>query len=163
MEKKLLHAPWVINNSKRRAAQDEEQAITALGLNERMRFLKYTPGNFFGPHRDLRYTRGPDAGERAGETSHVTVQLYLNDKFKGGTTRFLCGKRHYDVKPRLGSALIFDHDLLHEGSKVVGGTKYSVRTDVMYTPLRTKTQGGDEEEDVLQAMSSLDVSETARA
>ena len=31
--------------------------------------------------------------------------------------------------------LLFDHDLLHEGSKVVGGIKYSVRTDVMFTPL----------------------------
>jgi len=118
-------------------AQDEEQSvITSVGLNERMRFLKYKPGHFFAPHRDLRYVRGPDAGGRMGETSHITVQLYLNDKFKGGTTRFLSGARHHDVVPRAGSALIFDHDILHEGSKVMGGVKYSVRTDVMFTPLQ---------------------------
>lgn len=163
LEKKMLHAPWVTSRESRsslsssmssggggessshnnggaaRAQEEDQSAITSVGLNERMRFLKYSPGHFFAPHRDLRYVRGPDAGpERMGETSHVTVQLYLNDKFKGGTTRFLCGKRHYDVVPRAGSALIFDHDLLHEGSKVTGGIKYSVRTDVMFTPMRRR-------------------------
>lgn len=140
-EKKVMHAPWVTSSEKRRAScEDQGNAnnngettiLHAVGLNERMRFLKYQPGHFFAPHQDIRFVRGPDAGSRAGETSHVTVQLYLNEKFKGGTTRFLCGKRHYDVKPRIGSALIFDHNLLHEGSKVIGGIKYSVRTDIMF-------------------------------
>lgn len=109
-----------------------EYAATAVGLNERMRFLKYNAGQFFAPHQDIRFVRGPESGDRAGETSYVTVQLYLNEKIKGGSTRFLCGNRHYDVNPKIGSALIFDHDLLHEGSKVISGTKYSVRTDIMY-------------------------------
>mmetsp|Transcript_49998 Transcript_49998/g.106343 ORF Transcript_49998/g.106343 Transcript_49998/m.106343 type:complete len:254 (-) Transcript_49998:357-1118(-) len=130
LEKKITHAPWITFRSSKHG--DESDMITAVGLNERMRFLKYEPGHFFAPHQDIRYVRGAECGDKAGETSHVTVQLYLNDKFKGGATRFLSGKRHYDVKPRMGSALIFDHDLLHEGSKVVGGTKYSVRTDVMF-------------------------------
>jgi hypothetical protein len=109
-----------------------------VGLNERMRFLRYGPGHFFAPHQDLRYVRGPEFGPRAGETSYVTVQLYLNDKFKGGVTRFLSGggrhgKRHYNVTPERGSVLIFDHDLVHEGSIVTEGIKYSVRTDIMFT------------------------------
>ncbi|KAL3799543.1 hypothetical protein HJC23_008670 [Cyclotella cryptica] len=105
---------------------------SAVGLNERMRFLKYEPGQFFAPHHDIRYVRGPEFGPRAGETSYVTVHIYLNDKVKGGSTRFLCGTRYYDVNPKVGSVLIFDHDLLHEGSKVTSGVKYSVRTDIMY-------------------------------
>ena len=95
---------------------------------------------YTAPHQDIQYTRGPEFGPKAGEASYVTVQLYLNDRFKGGTTRFLCGSvkkpsksRYYDVKPKVGSVLIFDHDILHEGSEVKNGTKYSVRTDIMYT------------------------------
>ena len=137
------------NSSERPSTRTSStQQISAVGLNERMRFLKYAPGHFFAPHQDLHFTRPPSAGPHAGETSHITVQLYLNDKFKGGTTRFLYGKRHYDVKPKTGSVLLFDHDLLHEGSKVVGGIKYSVRTDVMFTPLSfsSYTRGNEDQE-----------------
>jgi hypothetical protein len=111
---------------------DGDFNATAVGLNERMRFLKYETGQFFAPHHDIGYVRGPEFGERVGETSYVTVQIYLNEKVKGGSTRFLSGNRYYDVNPKTGSALIFDHDLLHEGSEVLSGTKYSVRTDIMY-------------------------------
>mmetsp|Transcript_13564 Transcript_13564/g.28752 ORF Transcript_13564/g.28752 Transcript_13564/m.28752 type:complete len:261 (-) Transcript_13564:219-1001(-) len=128
LEKKLMTAPWLS------IGKDEAESVTAVGLNERMRFLRYQPGNFFSPHQDIRYTRGPEAGEKQGETSHVTCQLYLNDKFKGGATRFISGTRYYDVAPKAGSVLLFDHDLLHEGAKVTSGKKYSVRSDVMYTP-----------------------------
>jgi len=132
-EEKLRHAPWITGND------DGGDEIAAVGLNERLRFLKYGPGHFFAPHQDLRFVRGPEAGKRAGETSHITVQLYLNDRFRGGATRFLSdpsGARHLDVKPKVGSVLIFDHDILHEGSKVTGGIKYSMRSDIMFTPQR---------------------------
>ncbi len=36
------------------------------------------------------------------------------------------------VQPRAGMALVFKHAILHEGSSVVAGTKYVLRTDVMY-------------------------------
>ena len=38
-----------------------------------------------------------------------------------------------DVVPRAGSVLLFEHRLYHEGSLLVSGTKYAIRTDVMYT------------------------------
>jgi predicted 2-oxoglutarate/Fe(II)-dependent dioxygenase YbiX len=125
-EKKMDSFLW-------RSPHGKTRTVKAVGLNERMRFLKYESGMFFAPHQDIPYVRGPEFGSRAGETSYVTVQIYLNDKgVKGGSTRFLCGTRYYDVQPKMGSVLIFDHDLLHEGSKVTGGVKYSVRTDIMY-------------------------------
>jgi len=143
-EKKIMHAPWMTSNKtssnilSSNSSHSNNESITAVGLNERMRFLKYKPGHFFAPHQDIPYVRGPDCGAKAGEKSHITVQLYLNDKFKGGATRFLSGTRHYDVVPKIGSALIFDHELLHEGSRVSGGIKYSVRTDIMFAPTQMR-------------------------
>lgn len=115
---------------------------TAVGLNERSRFLRYNPGMFFKSHYDGQYVRQSDASgsARNGETSFVTCQMYLNDNFEGGETRFLVPpeKRSLpflstDVIPKIGSVLLFQHDLLHEGRPVTAGCKYMMRTDVMYT------------------------------
>lgn len=139
-EEKVMHAPWVFSlncntsahHNNNNIEEGENDRITAVGLNERLRFMKYTKGHFFAPHQDIQYTRGSEFGAKAGETSHITVQIYLNDKFKGGTTRFVCEGRYYDVQPRKGSALIFDHNLVHEATLVTRGQKYSVRTDIMF-------------------------------
>ena len=103
-----------------------------VGLNERLRFLKYSPGEYFKPHRDGSYRR-PDGTE----TSFITIQLYLNEGFEGGNTTFMSSfngssKGDVGVIPKIGRILVFQHDLLHEGSLLVGGTKYTMRTDVMY-------------------------------
>lgn len=106
-----------------------------VGLNERLRFLKYFPGQFFVPHTDGNYVR-PD---NKLETSLLTIQMYLNQEFDGGETTFLsfceAGKKDRErvpIKPKTGMALVFSQDLLHEGSCVSNGVKYTVRTDVMY-------------------------------
>ena len=109
-----------------------------VGINERLRFLRYKPGTFFRPHYDGSYMRGDEAGmDRSGEQSFVTFQLYLNDDFQGGETRFLSNGRwsedEYRVVPKMGSVLLFQHNLLHEGSPVVSGQKVVIRSDVMYT------------------------------
>jgi hypothetical protein len=66
----------------------------------------------------------------------VTVQLYLNEGFEGGATTFLeegwHGKKETDCVPVTGSVLIFEHHLLHQGSALIKGRKYCLRTDVMY-------------------------------
>ncbi|KAK5992171.1 hypothetical protein PT974_05571 [Cladobotryum mycophilum] len=102
-------------------------------LNERMRFLKYTPGMFFKPHCDGAYCTS--IGGKTVET-HYTLHLYLNDEgLVGGATGFLSfdRKRRYDVNPKAGSVLIFQHDhLFHEGAPVQEGVKYTMRTDIMY-------------------------------
>jgi predicted 2-oxoglutarate/Fe(II)-dependent dioxygenase YbiX len=94
----------------------------AIGLNERSRFYKYYPGQQFKPHRDGSYERD------YMEFSLFTFMIYLNGNLKGGTTRF----ENCEVKPETGKALIFKHDLVHEGVKVKSGVKYVLRTDVMY-------------------------------
>eukprot|EP00746_Dinoflagellata_sp_MGD_P072286 gnl/MRDRNA2_/MRDRNA2_29350_c0_seq1.p1 gnl/MRDRNA2_/MRDRNA2_29350_c0~~gnl/MRDRNA2_/MRDRNA2_29350_c0_seq1.p1 ORF type:complete len:343 (-),score=55.99 gnl/MRDRNA2_/MRDRNA2_29350_c0_seq1:245-1213(-) len=106
-----------------------------VGLNERLRFLCYTPGQFFEEHHDGCYIR-PHGHPQAGDRSRITVQLYLHDvpEQYGGATTFFPGK-HYSVKhqPEAGSVLLFTQDLLHEGSLVQEGIKYTVRTEVMYS------------------------------
>ena len=70
-----------------------------------------------------------------GERSQLTVMVYLNDDFTGGATRFYHLDRtvRLSVQPERGTALVFVHRQLHEGSAVESGRKYVLRTDVMYT------------------------------
>ncbi|KAL7810274.1 hypothetical protein V8C44DRAFT_332785 [Trichoderma aethiopicum] len=103
-------------------------------LNERMRFLKYTPGMFFRAHCDASYR--PDTTDGSILETYYTVHLYLNDKgLVGGATAFLSRDRskRLNVNPKAGSVLIFQHPMLtHEGAEVLEGTKYTMRTEIMY-------------------------------
>ena len=42
------------------------------------------------------------------------------------------------VIPQTGTALIFNHDTLHEGEPVTKGTKYIIRTEIMYRRVDTE-------------------------
>ncbi|KAH6643109.1 oxidoreductase domain-containing protein [Boeremia exigua] len=108
-------------------------------LNERMRYLKYVGGEYFKPHCDGTYET-PDLKER----SYFTLHLYLNDAddsrgqepLIGGATTFHSYnmQSRVDVVPKYGRVLLFQHRfLLHSGDDVVSGTKYTMRTDVMFT------------------------------
>ena len=92
-----------------------------MGLNERFRFYRYEKNQIFRLHKDFPFSR-------KGQRSKLTIIIYLNDNFDGGQTDF----RKFQVEPKTGSALIFRHELLHEGSAVMKGVKYAVRTDIMY-------------------------------
>jgi len=126
LEQKLNTAPWIFTNNR-------DKVHTAVSLNERLRLLKYKQGQFFHSHNDAVFVRGPDEGARTGERSALSVHVYLNQKFKGGSTTFRGKGRHLDIKPKTGSILIFEHNILHEGQKVTHGKKYVVRTDIMYS------------------------------
>lgn len=98
------------------------------GLNERFRFYRYGAGHRFAQHRDGSYQRN------ANEMSWYTFMVYLNDDYAGGRTRFdfANSPNPIAVQPEAGAALLFHHDLLHEGESVIAGRKYVLRTDVMY-------------------------------
>jgi hypothetical protein len=95
------------------------------GINPRLRYYRYRAGQRFEPHMDHWYQ--PDART----ITLFTVLAYLNDGFEGGETRFL---EQLDdlIRPRAGRVAIFQHKLRHEGCPVVRGTKYAMRTDVLY-------------------------------
>jgi hypothetical protein len=60
-----------------------------------------------------------------------TVLVYFNDDFEGGETAF---HEQFDrlVSPKPGMVAIFQHKLRHEGRAVLRGTKYAMRSDVIY-------------------------------
>jgi prolyl 4-hydroxylase len=99
--------------------------LRLVGLNERLRFYRYSPGQQFAPHTDHWYWPS-----ETRVTLH-TVLVYFNDDFEGGETRFL---DHLDdvVVPRPGLVAVFQHKLRHEGCPVRSGAKYAMRTDVIY-------------------------------
>ena len=103
----------------------EFTGMRPVGVNERLRFYRYDPGQVFRWHRDGFYQR-PN-----GQRSRLTYMVYLNDGFEGGETKFR-EPRPIDVKPQKGMALLFSHPLSHEGASVTRGRKYVLRTDVMY-------------------------------
>ena len=96
-----------------------------IGLNDHLRFYRYRPGQRFDLHMDHWY--------RPNEyqiTLH-TVLVYFNEDFEGGETRF---QEQIDrlVVPHRGMAVIFQHKIRHEGCEVRRGTKYAMRSDVIY-------------------------------
>lgn len=95
-----------------------------VGVNERFRGYRYQPGMRFAPHYDGAFRRN------AKEASELTFMVYLNEGFTGGKTAFL--DFDVEVTPQAGAALLFQHQLLHEGSVVETGVKYVLRSDVMY-------------------------------
>jgi prolyl 4-hydroxylase len=97
----------------------------AVGANERIRCYRYRPGMYFAPHADGAFYR--DDVER----SRYSFLVYLNEGFEGGETAFFV-KPEVKIKPETGLGLLFQHPIVHEGSPVVSGVKYVVRTDVMY-------------------------------
>jgi len=103
-------------------------------LNERLRFLCFTPGQEFPPHVDGQYACSNDH-PGAGAVSKVTVQLYLHSvpEVHGGATTFFPGTDSaLACQPMAGSVLLFTQDLEHEGSLLREGLKYTLRTDAMY-------------------------------
>ena len=98
--------------------------MRAVGANERFRCYRYEPGQRFAPHYDGSFRRSSD------ELSLMTLMVYLNEGFAGGDTAF----HDFGVaaRPRTGMALLFQHQLLHEGCVIERGVKYALRSDVMY-------------------------------
>jgi hypothetical protein len=101
-------------------------ALSAVGLNERLRYYRYSGGQRFAPHVDLSHSEGV-------LRSFLTFIVYLNDDFDGGETDFF----GHSVTPKTGVAIAFPHECRHEGRPVFRGTKYVLRTDVMYREAST--------------------------
>ena len=103
-------------------------------LNECFKFSRYQKGGHFQPHID-----GPWV-PREDESSVFTVIVYLNSDYDGGTTSFLhptYGNKEAVITAKTGRALVFTHDALHQGDPVTCGTKYIMRTELMFTRVNT--------------------------
>ncbi|KAG0297837.1 hypothetical protein BGZ98_000414 [Dissophora globulifera] len=131
---------------------------TPLGINSRWRVYRYVPGAIYRIHVDGQWPGSgldPKTGEYLYDAyggtrwSRLTFLVYLNDEFEGGGTTFFTPAADVGfmdataVSPRTGSVVCFPHgeaagSLLHEGSPVLKGAKYIIRTDVLYeVPVRS--------------------------
>jgi len=106
-------------------------------LNPTFRICRYQPGGHFAPHHDGGWNAA------ANFKSRKTLMLYLNDGFEGGGTRFFDERQQayaspnveYQVdafEPKAGACLIFDSDIMHDGQRLQTGTKYIMRSEVMF-------------------------------
>eukprot|EP01084_Bolivina_argentea_P159147 277208_1 len=127
-------------------------------INEVFRFTKYRNNDYFKIHRDGAYV------ESNTNRSVYTLMIYLNDNndFDGGKTifyspKYSCNtpeiddkKENYklflsendqndsikvEITPKTGMAVIFNHDVWHEGCTVNAEHnkyKYILRTDIMF-------------------------------
>ncbi|KAH7889467.1 hypothetical protein F5I97DRAFT_1934365 [Phlebopus sp. FC_14] len=123
---------------RRNREDDNSQPRLPHSCNSNIRMYKYTPSQHFGPHYD-------DSVKEAstGAKSEWTLLVYLTgaqDGVEGGETMFYKdekGQRRETIAVPLtrGTALLHRHGnecLLHEGSLVREGTKYILRSDLMF-------------------------------
>jgi predicted 2-oxoglutarate/Fe(II)-dependent dioxygenase YbiX len=103
--------------------EDIDKEVKPIGVNEQFRFYKYVSGQRFNKHRDGKFTRNES------EESRLTLMVYLNEEFTGGETEF----DDFSVTPKSGTALIFKHEVKHKGCMVESGSKYAIRTDIMFS------------------------------
>lgn len=107
-----------------------------LELNTRFRACRYANGQSFCVHRDGAYVPSEDV------RSFLTVQLYLDDDARrtGGRTRFYADAQAREqlaaIAPSVGSVIIFDHRVWHDGESVTRGIKHVLRTDAVYQRIR---------------------------
>jgi 2OG-Fe(II) oxygenase superfamily len=123
----------------------------ACGVNPCLRILKYDRDDHFELHQDGSYLAPADGAQGSPATrSFLTLQVYLNtgggQDFAGGATRFygnvspgtladgdvMAGLCVHDVVPRTGRVLVFQHNIWHSGERVSDGTKYVLRSEIMY-------------------------------
>ncbi|KAM9998903.1 hypothetical protein ACTFIZ_002478 [Dictyostelium cf. discoideum] len=114
---------------------DQKGVWVPIGIDNCFTFSKYLPGSRFKAHYDAVFADNPD------RRSIYTIQIYLNDGFKGGNTNFFTSEnpllldKHVledSVVPESGTAIIFNHDTLHDGGEVLEGIKYIIRVDMMF-------------------------------
>jgi prolyl 4-hydroxylase len=109
--------------------------LRLVGLNERLRMYRYRPGQRFDAHMDHWYR------PRENQITLHTVLVYFNDDFEGGETRFREQVEEIII-PKPGMAAIFQHKIRHEGRPVLRGTKYAMRSDVIYEALEPLSTPG---------------------
>jgi predicted 2-oxoglutarate/Fe(II)-dependent dioxygenase YbiX len=113
----------------------ELDSATPCGVDSQLRFYRYHPGQQFRRHKDGAVTNS------VGQTSKLSYMIYLNDECEGGDTAFreyyaiggVSKKIESIVTPTIGMALLFRHELRHEGTSVTAGVKYVLRSDVFYS------------------------------
>ena len=113
---------------------DKHRGYSFKYINPCFRFSRYDVDGKFPLHTDGKnYDNGPDGIDTE---SLFTLNIFLNDDFKGGATDFFSkrgrsARLRSRVEPQTGRAALFWADQLHRGNTVETPYKYLIRTDVM--------------------------------
>ena len=97
------------------------------GINSCIRFSKYEQLTNFDKHKDGAFVITDN------NRSIFTLMIYLNtlDNYYNGETQFYEKNTAIKINPVAGKAVIFNHDIDHEGLETYKD-KYILRTDIMF-------------------------------
>jgi predicted 2-oxoglutarate/Fe(II)-dependent dioxygenase YbiX len=154
------HLIWVVDNATERIiwnrCKDSLENIKflfenrkPLGLNAKFRFYRYNEGELLKFHKDSASSgkrvinRHLIANAYPDRYSEMTLILFLNEDYCGGSTRFLVEQDYsknslkVDIDTPAGSALCFPHGShplhwFYSFEPILSGTKYIIRTDVLF-------------------------------
>ena len=133
-EKLRDFCPAFIDEIVKDETKNVQPTYKATRLNPTFRFYKYESNQRFKKHIDGRVQL-----EKEGKKyeSRITCMIYLNDDFEGGQTVFDYKNEDNQIKvieiqPKTGMALCFFHEIKHEGKPVPEGTKYVLRSDILF-------------------------------
>jgi len=115
------------------------------GICPHVRFYKYERDHFMRPHFDgTMYREDTRDGSTFVQQTFLSVLVYLNDDYEGGSLRFWDDNTRwaeavndnappkFEVRPHCGDAIIMISENLHECTRITRGVKYVLRTDVLY-------------------------------
>jgi len=134
---------------------DDHEVWEPIGVSPLLRFIKYNEDGWLVVHYDSPYIESEDVRT----LQSLVIYLQHDDDIAGGSTRFIDDPQwnipvkdrdlsdqmraaeEHEVKVKLspnnGSAIIFDHRLLHDAEIVKGqGSKIIIRTDIMYRKVK---------------------------
>lgn len=117
--------PWVASLIRKQIGRIQLNNLIPHGVDENMQIynLRQDSG-IVVQHIDEDFD-GPD-----GAIALCSILVYLNDDYIGGETLFHASL-HFD-KVKVGDALLFRHDILHEGLEVKSGEKCVLKTDLFF-------------------------------
>lgn len=134
---------------------DGHEIWEPIGFSPLLRFIKYTDGGWLVVHYDAPYVESEDVRT----LQSVVIYLDQTETLQGGATRYMedpqagipIAERNLNdqtrqatedevrlrFSPEHGTAVIFDHRLLHDAELVTGkGNKIIIRTDILYRKVK---------------------------
>ena len=96
------------------------------GLKPLLRCLEYRRGEGTRAHAD------PTRETPDGQLSQLSVLVFLNDNYAGGSVEF--PELGRTVRARSGRVCVFPHSLMHIDHVVTRGRKFVLETEVFYSP-----------------------------
>jgi prolyl 4-hydroxylase len=104
---------------------------------ESLQIVKYLPGGYYKEHHDSCCDKDEYCEkfiENSGQRI-LTILIYLNDDYEGAYTTFYSSydnKNGFVLEPKKGMVCLMDQDIGHCVPELIFGTKYIIRTELMY-------------------------------